>query len=349
MSISTELLNTTLADLRGPLDLSFAQNIPLWRILEKKGKMLTEGGTYIERSFMGSASSNGTGMFNGDEVLDLTRRKNIKKFQLEPHRLVVPITIPKRELLQNSGKNGAIKLIESYPKATMEGAALDINTFLLTGASAGAVFASAELYGFLTLNGQFASGVGTGVTNGLLDFAAPASQTDIVQNVAKDDAYFHYNQYDDISSWATEGLSTIRSVYRKCAQFSGKVGGGPDLVVMDDATFGNYQLEKTDLVRIQLVGDKTDNGNLVQDVLGVGGVYSDLGLSLSAFTGDAADGVTYMLNTDHLEWVWLQKPTLGKFGEDIADQDVVVAKWEMMGQLVCRKTVAQGCVSGGAS
>ena len=51
MSISTELLNTTFADLRGPLVNAFVRSNELFDALQSKARMPMEGGTLIERSF----------------------------------------------------------------------------------------------------------------------------------------------------------------------------------------------------------------------------------------------------------------------------------------------------------
>jgi len=350
MAVSVELLNTTLADLKGPLVSAFLQNVPTYRALEKKGRITADGGTLIERPIMSGSPARGTGIFNGDETLDMTRYKKSKKYQVEFHRVVLPINIPKKELLQNKGKLGAIKLIEQYPKVTMDGLAVDMEKYLLTGASAGIAIDSSELAGFTTFNGQFTAGIGTGVTNGLLDFAAPASQSDTVQNVAKSAADFHFNQYQAITSFATDGISKIRKLYRQCAQYSGKPNGGPDIIVMDDDTFGNYVDAKLDLVRLTQVPNNTDKGNLVQDVLGVGGVYASNLINLATdFTSPANAGVGYMINTDFLELVYIQKMTISDFTDQIAQQDAVTAKVEFHHQMVLTKFPAHGCFSGGAS
>lgn len=350
MAVSVELLNTTLADLKGPLVSAFLQNVPTYRALEKKGRITADGGTLIERPIMSGSPARGTGIFNGDETLDMTRYKRSKKYQVEFHRVVLPINIPKKELLQNKGKLGAIKLIEQYPKVTMDGLAVDMEKYLLTGGSAGIAIDSSELAGFTTFNGQFTAGVGTGVTNGLLDFQAVASQSDTVQNVGKAAADFHFNQYQNITSFATDGISKIRKLYRQCAQYSGKPNGGPDIIVMDDDTFGNYVDAKLDLVRLTQVPQNTDKGNLVQDVLGVGGVYASNLINLATdFTSPANAGVGYMINTDFLELVYIQKMTISDFTDQIAQQDAVTAKVEFHHQMVLTKFPAHGCFSGGAS
>jgi hypothetical protein len=344
------LLNTTFADLRGPLVNSFVRSNELFDALDKKARMPMEGGTYIERSFSGGAPARGVGVYVGDELLNMTRRQQIRKYQVEPHRLVVAINIPKRELNQNSGKLAVIRLIEQYPQSTMEAAKADINKFLLTGVSRGLVFQTSELSGMLTLNGQFSSGIGTGVTNGLLDFEAIGSQTDTVQGVAKSSTYFHYNQYNDISAWSSNGITQLRKTYRQCAHYAGGPGKGPDLVIMDDDTFTNFEDSRRDNVRVSIVDEKIDKSNTLGLSIGLAEVHSSIDLDRSDFTAATApaDGVTYMLNTDYIEFPMLEAPNITEFKERVGDQDVVTALFSMQGNMICTKTVAQGCVSGGA-
>ena len=353
MSISTELLNTTFADLRGPLVNSFVRSNELFDALDKKARMPMEGGTYIERSFSGGAPARGVGVYVGDELLNMTRRQQIRKYQVEPHRLVVAINIPKRELNQNSGKLAVIRLIEQYPQSTMEAAKADINKFLLTGTSRGLVFQTAELSGLLTLNGQFSSGIGTGVTNGLLDFESPSTQTtsaQSVQGVTKSSTYFHFNQYNDISSWTGNGITQLRKTYRQCAHYAGGPGKGPDLVIMDDDTFTNFEDSRRDNVRVSIVDDKIDKSNTLGLSIGLAEVHSsiDLDRTDSPFTGVADDGIPYMLKTDYIEFPMLEAPNITEFKERVGDQDVVTALFSMQGNMICTKTVAQGVVSGGA-
>ena len=349
MSISTEVLNTTFADLRGPLVNSFVRSNELFDALDAKARRPMESGSYIERTFTGGAPARGVGVFVGDELLNLTRRQHVKKFQVEPHRLVVAINIPKKELLYNSGKLAVIRLIEEYPQTGMEAAKADINKYLLTGVSRGLVFQTAELKGLMTLNGQFSTGIGAGVTNGLLDFATPASQTETVQSVAKSSSYFHFNNYLDIATWATDGLIDLRKVYRQCSHYAGGIGKGPDLVVMDDDTYANFEETRRSQIRISMVEDKTSKSNMLGLELGVAKVYSSIDLDRGDFSGAAADGVTYMLNTDYFEFPMHEAPQIGKFEERVGDQDVVTALFSMQGNLICTKLPAQGVVSGGSA
>jgi hypothetical protein len=350
MAISTEILNTTFADLRGPLVNSFIRSNELLDALMSKARMPSEGGSLIERSFAGGAPARGVGVFVGDELLNMTRRQQTKRFQVEPHRIVAAINIPKKELLFNSGKLAVIRLIEEYPQTTLEGAKSDLNKFLLTGVSRGVVFQTADLAGFLSLNGEFGAGSGTGVTNGLLDFQAPAAQNQSVQNVPKSTAYSHFNQFGQITSWATDGLPTLRKVYRQCAHYAGGMGKGPDLVVMDDDTYTNFEDSRLSLVRVTLVEDKTEKSNTLGLDLGVAKVYSSIDLNRAEMGAGspALNGATYILNTDYLEMPLMEAPSITPFTERVGDQDVVTAIFSMQGNLICTKTPAQGCVAGGA-
>ena len=352
MAISTEVLNTTFADLRGPLINSFVRSNELFDALMSKAKMPMEGGSFIERSFSGGAPARGVGIFVGDELLNMTRRQQIRRYQVEPHRLVVAINIPKKELQFNSGKLAVIRLIENYPQTTMEGVQGDLNHWLISGTSRGLVFQSAEMEGLLTLNGQHATGIGTGVLNGLLDFQAPAGQVQVVQSVQKSASYYHFNQYGSIPAaggWAASGMNTLRSVYRQCAHYAG-AGKGPDLVVMADNVYSNFEAARLNLVRIKIVEDKTEKTNMLGLDLGVAKVYSTLDADTTSFTGlGNSDGITYMLNTDFIEFPMSEAPKISDFKERVGDQDVVTAIFSMQGNLICTKLPAQGCVDGGAS
>jgi hypothetical protein len=119
---------------------------------------------------------------------------------------------------------------------------------------------------------------------------------------------------------------------------------------MDDGTYTNFEDSRLSLVRVSLVEDKTEKTNMLGLELGVAKVYSSIDLDLNDFTVATAprDGVTYILNTDYLEMPLMEAPSITPFTERVGDQDVVTAIFSMQGNLICTKTPAQGCVSGGA-
>jgi hypothetical protein len=118
--------------------------------------------------------------------------------------------------------------------------------------------------------------------------------------------------------------------------------------MMDDDTYSNFEESRLNLVRVKLVEDKTERGNLLGLDLGLAKVYSSIDLDRDDFTGAAANGVTYMLNTDFIEFPMAEAPKISDFKERVGDQDVVTALFSMQGNMICTKLPAQGCVSGGA-
>lgn len=353
MPISTEVLNTTFADLRGPLVNSFVRSNELFECLDKKARMPMEGGSLIERSFTGGAPARGVGIYVGDELLNMTRRQQIKKFQVEPHRIVVAVNIPKKELMFNSGKLAIMRLIEEYPKTVMDGVKADLNKYFLTGVSRGIVFQTSELRGFLTLNGEVSTGIGTGVTNGLLDFATPATQNDVVQGVAKSSSYFHFNQFGDMGG-APFDISVLRKTYRECAHYAGGMGKGPDLVYMDQDVYTQFEENQANNFRVNVstIQDGVDQKtNTIELSLGLAKVYSSIDLDRNDFsaTGNASNGVTYILNSDYLEMPVHEAPQMSEFKERVGDQDVVTAVFSMQANLISTKLPAHGVVGGGSA
>lgn len=355
MPVSNELINSTVSDIGSKVPDTFAYSNRFLKRLKEKSLINTysTGGTYVERAFMGGSPTTGVGLFSGDEVAPLTRVQQARKYSVEYHAVFAAISIPGKEIRQNNGKTGAWKLINQYPISTLNGWLRDWNSYWLTGVSTGFVLPTAQMAGFTTLNGQFSAGVGQGVTNGLLDFRTPAQQlTDAenVQNVVKSTVYWHFNRYFPITAFATDGETTLRRAYRNAAHSAMKPEGGPDLVVMDDQTFGNYELvAKKDLIQIRLVSDKTETTNTLTNTFMLAQVYSDLDLDLANFTGVAAAGVTYMLNTDFFEMCQIEELKIGKFEDRLADQDALVAKMLGHFQVVCTNFPAQACVSGGST
>ena len=118
---------------------------------------------------------------------------------------------------------------------------------------------------------------------------------------------------------------------------------------MDDDSYANYDKSKRDLVRLKLVNEGTEKTNMLANDLGLAEVYSSLDLDRADFSSAPGDGVAYFLNTDWFEYCLQEAPSMSSFADKIADQDVVVAKFSMQGNLICRKLIAQGVVTGCAS
>lgn len=356
MPVSTELANTTYTEIGTELQNGLVRRIALWDRLIKGLRTPQESGTYIDRPFAGGAPARGVGIFIGDELLNMTRRQQIRLLRVEGHRIVVAINIPNKELRMNDGKRGAVKLMEAYPKTVLELAAVDINTYMLTSASANHVFSTEALRGFVTLDGTDSSGVGLGVTNGILDFQPPANQSDTTHNVAKSSAIGHYNQHVEIGAWSSGGQRKLRELYRLCASHNGRANSGPDLAYFDADLYANFESDRFDLVRLRTIEDKTEKSTTLE-FMGFAGMHIeyDPALVRSAFTASPQSGATvapssglgYMLDTNLIEMPTWEVPNATPFERRVGDQDVVTSTWAGQWQLIFNRLPAHGTVVGG--
>lgn len=353
MAVSLDVLNSTLQDLKGPLLMSFNEKTPLFRWLEKTGRTSSEKGTWIQRMLMGGSPSQMIGLYNGGETFDTTRTEQVKIIKVGTHRFGGAIAIPGLDLETNNGSLGAIKLIKEYPASVIAAMAIDMDRFFLTGVSNGKVLSTSEMQGWNTLNGEkvFSKGI-TGVTNGLIDFAAPALQTDEVQSLQKSSAYNYVNQYGQIvGGYAANGRRTIMKTYRQCARFN--MAGpdvGPDMMFADDDTYANIEAELATRVRTEIVQKDADEklASLTLPYLG-GTLVAAQNLVLTDFTGDAVNGLIYLLTSSGFEKIDYKKFDISSFEDRIANQDNVVAKALGQFAFVAPNLAVQGAVTGGAN
>jgi len=351
--ISLDFLNANLQDFQGPMQHTFIRSLFLLDILNKR-KQKSKGGLYIERAISSKPPAKGVALRQGDETYDMTRRTSIEKWRVGLYRMGFAINIPRRELVRNSGVLGVIKIMQEYPKLTMEMLAQNLEEYHLTGqvSATDPVMDAASLDGLCVLNGQFVSpGTGeVGTANGLLDFIAPASQTDLVQDFTKSFAKGVYNQYGAITSWAADGDDTMRRQYRLLAQHSGDKSC-PDVFVCTDGLFSNVQRDKRDQVRLTVIQDNVDKANadpLIETFMGGRcKLITSISMDPSRFTGAAANGAGFFLNTKFWEYHELEALKLSPFEKLIANQDVVTATGTWEGQLLCNQLKAQGAISGG--
>lgn len=348
-----DLANSVLYDLRDPMQLSFQNKTPLFDYLEKRGNVSTTKARYIESGVMGGSSAQATGVYGGGETLNTTRTEQSHNWQIAPHRLVTALSIPKRELIFCEGKAAMVDLMKKYPEAHIAGLAKDFDRFFFSGVSWGISVATSELQGWNTLNGtkQWTKGV-LGVTYGALRQEAPASQTVAFQNLARSSSYFWYNQYAESTS-AANVKKTVKKQHRLAGGFvaGGKGNKGPDALWCDDDTFAIFEERQDSQVRIVKIQDKMDddtNSAESEILIYNGALRAAQNLLLTDFTGAAAEGVTMGLTTEDIEWQWYQKPTISDFEDRIANQDAVIAKYEMMGALIFNKLTTHFIVVGTA-
>ena len=91
--VTTDLLNTTLADLKGPIEHTFAQKALLHKALVERGRVSSDRGTLIERTIMGGSPAQATGIFGGGETLNLTRTEHVQLGDADRHHEAVHLQL----------------------------------------------------------------------------------------------------------------------------------------------------------------------------------------------------------------------------------------------------------------
>lgn len=353
MASNLDLINTTLPDLAKDLVIAQEKRVPILDRLSKKNAInkAPVGGTLFEHSFTGQAPGVGTAIYDGSETAIGTRKLIVNQYKVESHRWIAPIFIPVIDLQKNTGSNGVIKLIDKYPAATLASAYRDLNLWFLAANSASTklkLFSPSQLDGMATLNSQYVGTKRQGVTTGLLSFVPPASQSAVTQDVAKSEATEHYNQYGNVTFWTTDGIETVTAVYQNGAEYT-SMGDGADLGICDPDSFAALQTYNADSVRI-VDTDKAVFGRKVGQMMFFNAtIFRDTALDRSTFTGDAANGVLYFLNTDDIELNYYEMPKVGKFAAFTPLQDVVAAQVSASMNFLMKRFNSQGAVTGMAN
>lgn len=349
MPTPLDLLNSTLPDLQGPLEHQFTHTIPLMKLLWEKEQVKYNGGLYTEKTFTTNPAGGGVAIRTGSEGLYRGRSQNTLKMRVEQARVVMTSHIPNIDQIKNQGKAAVMDVASDYLTMLLEGAMQDFNKYFLTAKTAGHTFKNdSDLYSFLTFNGEFSSGIGEGVTNGVFDFAAPSAQSDTVQNVAKSVANLHYNQYGLISTFSSNGVRTIKKVLRQCTNEANQTNSQGYLLIMDDDTFGNFEEEYETPVRVQLVNDVREKEMLLALPISGALAYYEPNLDVSQFSGTGANGVTYVINRNHVEFIMAEKMQIKPYKES-ETQDVVYSHIPFMGQWMFSRLPAHGVIAGGNS
>lgn len=350
---SADLLATTLNNLGSRLIMNHAQTMPFMEQLFNKKQVNQEpnGGVYYQRDFIGGSPAKGKRITNGDEVATLTRKNQVKQFQLPSVRHFIPIFIPNIDLRRNEGKLGVIKLMKKYPEATVKEFWMDWEMWLLTGAYRDpnvSVIDSPDFDGACTLNGNY-----TGAANGLFSFADYGAQNAVVQGIAKQPTLGFAQQYGVVTSFAANGMAQVGKAYDAAAANS---SSGPDLGFTDTVSFNNLVLFSGDTVKI----DNTDKA-----VFGENSRYylpykkakvymaANLDPTNAAFNGsagystsDITGGVLYFCTSDDWEVPYLEMSINANFDIVIPDQDGVVAHLAVDLQPICLRFNSQALVAG---
>lgn len=203
--------------------------------------------------------------------------------------------IPMKHLLRMGGTKDMVKLLERYPDNAM----IDFKQRLIRQFYMGN---EDEMETFFTLNGQQNyNPEGNTSRPGLFEANAPADQTATVFGLTKNSVNKWHHQYEDISSFRTQGVQKIRQGIHK-AQMTLKDhrSKGIKQLVCDQETFFNYVQWAQD--RVIANDTPKGDGSVAEAFQGMpfmgsaARIIPSEFIDLTQFTGAAANGVLYGLD-----------------------------------------------------
>tara|TARA_R110002074_G_scaffold45863_5_gene118532 strand:+ start:2669 stop:3757 length:1089 start_codon:yes stop_codon:yes gene_type:complete len=353
--------------------LNFAQSklIPKWTeqfyqyhpVLDKvvlKGNIerQTHGGPHLEFPVVTNGPGAVTKIENGSEVYSSTRRNVGERGKVYCPRMIYSYVIPGKDLSEATGETAIARLLKVYPEAAL----MEFHEYIVSQFVNGDG-ATNNVDGFMTLNGDttYSTGGSSSLTeDGALDFAASGSQTGTAFGLNKASVTGWQNQFQQVSSFATDGRSKMRRVYWD-ASLQGKQGGPVDCMLGDIVSFNNYYDDLDDQVRYQIKspGEKgvrpVRQGIMFQEAE----FYVEPALDTSLTTFAAANrgtGAVYFLKSDTWHLYTMGEDTgmetKGDFalrgptkvpGQDAWEWEIVLAM-----QMYCDRLNANGAVLGTA-
>lgn len=277
----SEIVTTTLRNRSGKLADNVTRNNALLNRLKERGKVKpVSGGRTIVQEL--EYANNGTsGWYSGYEQLNISPSDVITAAEFNWRQAAVAVSISGLEMLQNSGKERVIDLLESRitnAERTMEN---------LIAAAVYSDGTNAKQIGGL----QFlVSDTPTSGTVGGIDRSAYAFWQNVV--------------YDFSTAGVTPSSTTIQSAMNQTYVQLVRGNDKPDLIVADN-TYWRYYLESLQAIQ-RIQSDKMASAGFTSlkymdaDVVLDGGYQGVTGDGLS--TGGCPTGHMYMLNTNYIHF-----------------------------------------------
>lgn len=295
-------------------------------IIKENRVILHSGSAPFVDPYFASGGAVGVEFNTGFESPPMVTTDDLRTVKVSPAFLGFNVVFTDLELLSIQ-KGGAFfdrsqELIDAKVSANVQGAFDDLINHFLVGTTRAdehplKVFSALALQNMITLNGLYSAGVKTGNTNGLLDFAAPSSQTDVVMDQAKSVAGEHYNQYGAATNWATDGFETLRRVRQLTGIFNKDpltMGRAANIGIADLLSYGNIIESAKSNVRTTSAnesGEATEDTLFIHELGGLKMHASSMlnaGKFASALGGGSNGGVIYLLQKEHLSYINVLAP-----------------------------------------
>ena len=300
MAINADVLQSALQELMPSYSELFVKWHPVLERVLLKGNMeknvLT--GPFREFAVVTDGPGDVTQIVTGSEIVNGGRNQNAARGNTFAPRMIYAFDVPGKDLAEANGEMDLARIIQHYPELALSDFHERIAKQIVQGNGS-------NVGGFLTFNGDLTYNPQGTARTGVFEFADPASQSATVFNIAKNSSNGWYNQYEDISSFGTNGRSQMRKLYYAASRQQ-KTIGGVDLILGDEGSYLNY-IDDLDS-QVQIITDKTTSGDRAPNSIHQGVKFLDADFyledSLDALDSTnfpsstaARDGVMYFLNT----------------------------------------------------
>lgn len=293
MAISPDVLATALNELMPSYSELFVTWHPFLEKVMLDGNMdrKTLKGPQREFAVVTGGPGQVTWVETGSEIIAGGRSQNAYRGNTVAPRLIYAFDVPGKDLAEANGEMDLARILQHYPELALADFHERIAVQLGTGDGDG-------VGSFPTFNGDTTFNPDGTPRRGFFEFAATGAQTQTVHNLAPGTVSGWFNQYEDITSFASEGRAQMRKAYFAASR-QGKTLGPVNLMIGDETGYLNYIEDLDDHVRIAKVENDSAPGNVRQGVKFLDADYylDDAIDRTSTYTGAATDGVVYGFKT----------------------------------------------------
>ncbi len=231
MTISNELLSTTMYEVRDSETDLLYKTCPILDLVKKAGGQETDDyGTHVREPLAVTTHGQLTAFPSGAERMDMGVRDVTVYADFPAADLGGPIFISRKEESENRGDKQIIKLAEVRVRAMMNGSRREINRQLIAGDSI-----VAQRAGLNSLYGH-----ATGITTGFLEGRTPGTQGNTVGGQVKTIATGWRNQFATVAgSFSANGKDAMDQIHtniRTKGQF-----GAANVIIASSNAFRFYK------------------------------------------------------------------------------------------------------------
>lgn len=206
---------------------------PLLSHWDRVGGIKKTSGRSLSCNLMLDEVSTGIDLVTGGEQLTLSSVRPFATATFQWARRAYPIILTGKDKDETSGEQGLFDLAQAYLENAHESAMRELNLKIIANTGGDSIYKDlASFYGTST----------DGQATGIFEELAFGSQTNVVGGVNKAswvDSFQHQRE-DVADSWSTNGRTALNKIIRNCRHHT--VGGGlPDLILMSDDGFANFE------------------------------------------------------------------------------------------------------------